>query len=287
MRRVLVLAVAIATSIVWIPSARAGTIVSNVADGILTVNGTTEGDEVTVRCESGQVTVNHDRPSGGPTACSDLRRILAFAGEGPDRVNLGDVTLNAFDRLTATSVSGQAGDDVLIGSEIGDELAGGGGVDSLRGGRGPDHLTPGTGGGEAIGGKGRDTVAVAGDGDWKINDARARLVQADEVTTLSSIEVAAVTGGPDANLISGGSFTGNLRLKGRGGGDLLQAGTGNDRILGGDGNDFVQAGDGDDELEGGAGDDTLSGESGNDELSGGRGDDTCRGGPGADSFVSC
>jgi hypothetical protein len=53
MRRVLVLAAAIATSIVWIPSARAGTIVSNVADGILTVNGTTEGDDVTVRCEGG------------------------------------------------------------------------------------------------------------------------------------------------------------------------------------------------------------------------------------------
>jgi len=75
MRRVLVLAAAIATSIVWISSARAGTIVSNVADGILTVNGTTEGDDVTVRCEGGQVTVNHDHPSGGPTACADLRRM--------------------------------------------------------------------------------------------------------------------------------------------------------------------------------------------------------------------
>ena len=287
MRRVLTLAAAITISIAWLPSARAGTIDANVADGILTVNGTAEGDDVTVRCEDGQVTVNHDHPSGGPTACADLRRILAFAGEGPDRVSLGDVTLSAFDHLTATSVSGQAGDDALIGSEIGDDLAGGGGVDSLRGGRGRDHLTPGPGGGEAIGGKGRDTVAVAGDGDWKINDGRARLAQADEVTTLASIEVAAVTGGPGANLISGGAFTGNLRLKGRGGGDLLQAGTGNDRILGGDGNDFVQAGDGDDELEGGVGDDSLSGESGNDELSGGRGDDTCRGGPGADSFVSC
>ena len=287
MRRVLVLATTIVTSIVWIPSARAGMIVSNVAHGILTVNGTTEGDDITVRCESGQVTVNHDHPSGGPTACAALRRILVFAGEGSDRVNLGDVTLNAFDRLTATSASGQAGDDALIGSEIGDELVGGGGVDSLRGGRGSDHLTPGPGGGGANGGKGRDTVAVAGDGDWNINDARVRLVQADEVTTLASIEIAAVTGGPGANVISGGSFTGNLRLKGRGGGDLLQAGTGDDRILGGDGNDFVQAGDGDDELEGGVGDDSLSGESGNDELSGGRGDDTCRGGPGADSFVSC
>jgi Ca2+-binding RTX toxin-like protein len=233
------------------------------------------------------VTVNHNHPSGGPTACADLRRILVFAGEGPDRVSLGDVTTTAFDRLMATSVSGQLGDDALIGSEIGDDLIGGGGVDSLRGGKGRDHLTPGPGGGEAIGGEGRDAVSVAGDGDWKINDARAWLVQADEITTLGSIEFAAVTGGPGSNLISGGSFTGNLRLKGRGGGDLLQAGEGDDLILGGDGNDFVQAGSGDDELEGGTGDDSLGGESGNDELSGGGGDDTCRGGPGADSFASC
>ena len=127
---------ALATTIVWIPSAQAGTITSNVADGILTVNGTTEGDDITVRCEVGQVTVNHHHPTGGPDACADLRRILVLAGEGPDRVNLGDVTLNAFDHLTVTSLSGQAGDDVLIGSEIGDEL-GGGGVDSLRGGRVP------------------------------------------------------------------------------------------------------------------------------------------------------
>ena len=201
--------------------------------------------------------MNHDHPSGGPTACADLRRILAFAGEGPDRVSLGEVSLRAFDHLTVTSVSGQAGDDALIGSEIGDDLVGGAGVDSLRGGKGRDHPTPGPGGGEAIGGKGRDTVSVSGDGDWKINDARARLVQADEVTTLTSIEIASVTGGAGANLISGGSFTGNLRLKGRGGGDLLQAGVGDDRILGGDGNDFVQAGDGDDELEGGMGADSF------------------------------
>ena len=283
----LVLAAFACVWVVAVPASRAGTIVANVADGILTVNGTTQGDDVTVRCESGRVTVNHHHPSGGPTGCADLRRILVFAGEGPDRVRLVDVTPMVFDRLTAISVSGQLGDDALIGSEIRDDLIGGGGVDSLMGGRGRDHLTPGPGGGEAIGGKGRDTVSLAGDGDWKINDARSRLVQADEITTLGSIELAAVWGGPGANLIFGDSFTGDLRLKGRGGGDLLQAGEGNDRILGGGGNDFVQAGSGDDEIEGGPGNDSLSGESGNDELSGGGGADSCRGGPGADSRVSC
>lgn len=283
----LVLAAFACVWVVAVPPSWAGSIVANVADGILTVNGTTEGDDVAVRCESGRVTVNHHHPSGGPTACADLRRILVFAGEGPDRVRLVDVTPTAFDRLTATSVSGQLGDDALIGSEIGDDLIGGGGVDSLMGGWGRDHLTPGPGGGQAFGGKGRDTVSLAGDGDWKINDGRSRLVQANEITTLGSIEIAAITGGPGANLIFGDSFTGNLRLKGRSGGDLLQAGEGDDRILGGGGNDFVQGGSGDDDIEGGTGHDSLSGESGRDELSGGGGADTCRGGPGADSRVSC
>ena len=286
-RRMLVLAAFAGVWVVAVPPSSAGTIVANVADGILTVNGTTDRDDVVVRCESGRVTVNHDHPSGGPTACADLRRILVFVGEGPDRVSLVDVTPTAFDRLTATSVSGQLGDDALIGSEIRDDLIGGGGVDSLMGGGGRDHLSPGPGGGQAIGGKGRDTVSLAADGDWKISDARSRLVQADEVTALGSIEIAAITGGPGANLIFGDSFTGNLRIKGRSGGDLLQAGEGNDRILGGAGNDFVQAGSGADELEGGTGDDSLSGESGKDELRGGGGKDTCRGGPGTDFLVSC
>jgi len=286
-RRALLLAVFVGVSVVSIPRARAGMIVANVADGILTVNGTAEGDDVTVRCEGGQVTVNRNHPSGGPIACADLRRILVFTGGGSDRVSLGDVTRTAFDRLAGTSVSGQEGADLLVGSEGSDHLIGGGGVDSLRGGRGRDRLEPAPDAGEALGGKGHDTVSVAGDGDWKVNDARIRFVRADEDTTLGSIEAAVVTGGASANLISGGSFTGNLRLKGGDGGDLLQSGSGNDRILGGGGNDFAQAGSGDDELEGGSGDDSLSGESGNDELAGGRGDDTCRGGPGADSFVSC
>lgn len=286
-RRALVLGIFVTASVVSIPSSWAGTIASNVADGVLTVTGTAETDDVTVRCEGGDLTVNHTRPDGGPTRCGDLRRIIVFAGAGFDRVSLADVTRSAFDSLAATSISGQEGDDRLVGSEIGDDLLGAGGVDVLSGERGPDHLVPGPGGGEVLGGKGRDTVSAEGDGDWQVNDARLRLVQADDVTTLASIEVAVVKGGASANVITAGAFTGMLRLDGRAGGDLLRSGIGNDRLVGGDGNDFVQAGSGDDELEGGPGDDVLVGESGDDELRGGAGDDTCRGGPGADSVVSC
>jgi len=286
-QRALVLGAFVTASAVSIPSSWAGTIVSNVADGILTVTGTADADDVTVRCEGGDLTVNQTHPSGGPTRCGDLRRIHVFAGAGFDRVSLADVTSSAFDSLAATSISGQEGEDRLVGSEIGDDLLGGGGVDSLLGGKGRDHLVPGPDGGEVMGGKGRDTVSAAGAGDWQVNDDRLRLMQANEVTTLGSIEVAVVKGGASANVITAGAFTGDLRLDGGAGGDLLQSGTGNDQLVGGEGNDFVQAGSGDDELEGGPGDDVLRGESGNDELRGGAGDDTCRGGPGADSVVSC
>jgi Ca2+-binding RTX toxin-like protein len=285
--RALVLGTFVTASVVSISSSWAGTIVSNVADGVLTVTGTADADDVAVRCEGGDLIVNQRRPDGGPTRCGDLRRILLFAGAGFDRVSLADVTRSAFDSLAATSISGQEGNDRLVGSEIGDDLLGGAGVDVLSGESGPDHLVPGPGGGEVLGGKGRDIVSAEGDGDWQVNDARLRLVQADDITTLASIEVAVVKGGASANVITAGAFTGILRLDGRAGGDLLRSGTGNDRLVGGDGNDFVQAGSGDDELEGGPGDDVLGGESGNDELRGGAGDDTCRGGPGADSVVSC
>ena len=274
-------------SAVAIPPAWAGGIVSNVADGILTVTGTAEGDDVAVRCEGGEVTVNQTQPSGGPIACADLRRILVFTGGGPDHVSLGEITRSVFDGLAATSVSGQDGDDTLIGSDFGDELIGGGGVDSLRGGNGPDELAPGPGGGEAIGGRGRDRVAVSADGDWFLNDILLRLTSADEDTTLGSIEEAQLKGGASANLFSAGTFSGALRVEGRGGNDQLLSGAGNDHLDGGDGNDWLQSGDGNDVLDGRAGDDVLRGDLGNDELDGGPGNDVCTGGPGADSVVSC
>ena len=145
-RRALVLGAFVAASVVSIPSSWAGKIVSNVADGILTVTGTADADDVTVRCEDGNLTVTQTQPSGGPTRCGDLRSILVFAGAGFDRVSLGEVMTSAFHSLAATLISGQEGDDRLIGSEIGDDLIGGGGVDSLLGGKGPDHLAPGPGG---------------------------------------------------------------------------------------------------------------------------------------------
>ena len=71
---------------------------------------------------------------------------------------------------------------------------------------------------------------------------------------------------------------GNDRIEGGDGDDRILGGPGNDRIEGGNGDDTLSGGPGNDRLDGGNGDDTLSGGLGNDRLDGGNGDDTCTGG---------
>src|SRR5262245_54074481 len=186
----------------WTPPASAGGITAEIADRHLTVTGTAQDDTITVRCEGGNVTVNQSRPSGGPDACADLRRIVVTAGGGADVVHLGDVTRDAFGDLTRVQARGEEGADRLVGSEFGDELHGGGGVDELRGGRGPDVFKPGAGAGEVVGGKGDDTVAMSGDDRWTVEDARVtRFTPAEEVTALSSVEKAVIEGGTGDNKI--------------------------------------------------------------------------------------
>jgi Ca2+-binding RTX toxin-like protein len=288
MRRALALAAVLGALAAPVLTARAGgTIAANVADHILTVTGTAEGDGITVGCEDGSVTVNRNQPDGGPEACAELERILVFAEGGSDRVSLGEVGPVAFGRLEVVIVAGEAGDDTLIGSGIGDELRGGAGIDVLRGGGGADELLPGLGSGEAIGGKGRDEVSVTGDADWSVNDERIARTTSGEEIALGSIEVVQVTGGRSANTISTGSFTGHVIAFGQGGDDLVATGAKADHLDGGDGNDYMDAGSGDDLLEGGRGSDALRGGFGDDVLRGGPGDDACTGGPGADAELSC
>jgi Ca2+-binding RTX toxin-like protein len=286
-RLLLVTATALTASVVWVPVSSAGTVVANVEGGSLTVTGTAGDDGITVRCEGGNVTVNQSDPGGGPAPCPDLDRILVFAGEGDDHVGLGDVTRSAFGGLEDVSVDGQEGNDTLVGSGLGDSLEGGGGVDSLRGGDGKDVLEPGPGPGEVLGGQGKDTVSVFGDGNWFLSDSLLRFTSQGEDNTLRSVERAKIRGGNANNLITAGTFGGALTVDAGGGDDLVGSGTGNDKLDGGDGNDFLQSGDGNDMLWGRAGDDVLRGDNGNDQIDGGPGNDTCTGAGGADAVVSC
>lgn len=92
-----------------------------------------------------------------------------------------------------------------------------------------------------------------------------------------------MTGKSGDDVLNGGS--GNDRLSGGAGDDVLNGGSGNDVLDGGAGDDVLNGGSGNDALEGGAGDDILNGGSGNDILHGGLGDDILTGGAGDDIFV--
>nr|WP_011116761.1 calcium-binding protein [Ruegeria sp. PR1b]AAN05155.1 RB134 [Ruegeria sp. PR1b] len=75
---------------------------------------------------------------------------------------------------------------------------------------------------------------------------------------------------------------GDDRIDGGAGNDQIFGGFGADSLIGGSGNDALLGGLGDDQLSGGAGADTLSGELGEDWLSGGEGGDLLNGDAGND-----
>ena len=85
--------------------------------------------------------------------------------------------------------------------------------------------------------------------------------------------------------MSGG--TGNDRIAGGLGGDLIGGGTGNDALLGFGGGDLVRGDAGRDSLSGGGASDHLLGGAGPDKLQGGAARDLCNGGGGIDTAKSC
>jgi Ca2+-binding RTX toxin-like protein len=282
----LALALSVASVATAMP-ASAGTIDAHIVDHILTVTGTPARDAVVIRCRGGRVVVNGARP-GSAERCSELRRIIVFAGDGPDRLVLSTVSRQAFDVLRSVYLAGEAGADTIIGSERGDHIDGGRGADSLRGGRGSDTLVPGRDDAAVFGGEGVDRVRATGNGDWSITQSAVSSTgPAAQAIRIASIERIAIVGGPGANTFEARHARADLTVSGRRGDDRIVGGRGRDRFDGGDGADVLSGREGDDVLVGGRGADVLSGGAGDDQLLGGGGHDSCRGGPGADSTVSC
>jgi hypothetical protein len=85
--------------------------------------------------------------------------------------------------------------------------------------------------------------------------------------------------------LSGG--TGNDRIIGSGGPDVLDGAGGADALIGGGGEDILTGAAGRDRLSGGAAPDALYGGGGRDKLNAGAAKDGCSGGGGRDSAKSC
>jgi len=100
--------------------------------------------------------------------------------------------------------------------------------------------------------------------DWKIigDGADNHFVFDDELGTYGKV----------------GVFTGDDKIYGKGGNDIIELYAGNDTGIGGSGDDVIRGGKGNDVLKGGAGLDTLSGSSGKDRLEGGDNADILKGG---------
>jgi len=200
------------------------------------------------------------------------------------------------DLLTATT--GDAGDNVLLGSEQADCLLGLDGNDSLTGGSGNDWLDGGTGADTLIGGGGNDTYWVNEAGDVVVENPGDGIdtVRSSVTYTLgASQEVLMLMGG--AHVDAAGNAQANT-LTGNAGNNVLDGGAGRDTGSFGNANTGIDAnlatgtatGYGADtlinieDLVGSPHADSLSGDANNNLLIGGHGADTLMGGGGSDTL---
>ncbi|MHC1764379.1 MAG: beta strand repeat-containing protein [Verrucomicrobiia bacterium] len=106
-----------------------------------------------------------------------------------------------------------------------------------------------------------DKLIVAQNVDMTLTNSSVTIGLLANPISLTSIELAELTGGASANNLDASGFSGNVTLKGMGGNDVLQGGSGNDTLEGGTGNDTYAFEDswGSDTINGpDAGTDTLS-----------------------------
>ncbi len=181
--------------------------------------------------------------------------------------------------LLATLDEPTGGDDVILGSDEGDDVDALAGDDVVCVGEGADWVHGGQGADRIYGGTRRDRIYGGGADDTNVGGTHR-----DQIS-----------GGPGNDRIDGGEHPDVL--SGDGGADdmvggervdIVDGGPGDDRLRGLAGNDVVAGGRGDDTLLGGDGDDLLDGNGNRDRLLGGRGRDRCRGGAGQqDTAVGC
>ncbi len=215
-------------------------------NGVLTIEGTTGRDTITVSQSGTTLTVQGQQINVNGTLVSSVEvgnvtSISVFGRKGSDTISLTGVTVSAF-------LSGGKGNDVLTGGKGDDVCDGGSGNDILSGKAGNDELR-GKDGDDTIKGGAGDDICYGGSGD---------------------------------DICYGGS--GDDELRGHSGLDVLYGESGNDHHFGGFGDDSCNGGSGDDSLSGDDGNDSLTGGSGDDHLDGGSGDDHLDGGIGTDDL---
>ena len=120
-------------------------------NGLLTVNGTDNNDNIEVRDNGNgeyRVIVGAD---AGLVPISDVDRIQVIARGGNDRIELSGIHVGA-------EIGAGAGDDTVFGGFFNDTIRGAGGNDELHGSRGQDFVDGGSGDDTLEGDAGNDTL---------------------------------------------------------------------------------------------------------------------------------
>lgn len=173
-------------------------------------------------------------------------------GGGTDKLtSIENVYGSAFN----DTLTGNAGDNMLVGDAGNDTITGGKGNDTLWGDAGTDVLDGGDGDDYMVGGAGDDIIKGGAGDDWSSYENATAGVTVDLNKT-----TAQNTGGAGTDTITGVE---------------LLYGSKSDDVLTGDAKaNYLWGSDGNDKLYGGAGDDHLSGGTGADLIDGGDGFDT-------------
>ena len=191
---------------------------------------------------------------------------VAFTSPGtyvlPDNVESATVTAAA---SLAVNITGNALNNVLIGSAGVNNLSGADGNDTLFGMDGPDTLNGGDGADSLSGGAGADTLSGGGGNDTLDGGSQADTLvggQGDDLYVVDSpndVIVEGVSGGADTVNATASSYvlSGNIEK-------LVYAGAGSFYGVGDAQANWILGGAGDDTLVGGGGADTLAGGAGND-----------------------
>jgi len=223
------------------------------AAGVLTATGTALDDNITVRKESGQITLQFNQNGAtfntGLTAASVTSVVVSGLG-GNDALTL--------DSSLAAAVTGH-----LLGGDGNDTLTGGLGADSLNGGAGNDVLYFDNLDTSVLGGVGIDTAIVT------LATAAVNL----NLTT-GQIETLSATTSTYKNTFDATGATWAVTIIGGSGNDTITGGNLNDNLVGAGGNDRLSGGPGADSLDGGNANDLLFFDSWDTNLLGGSGFDT-------------
>ena len=203
---------------------------------------------------------------------SGVDRIVGDGGAGNDAITITDEV------VVPVTLSGGAGNDLLVAGGGTATLHGGAGLDTLQGGLGNDLLRGNAGRDILRGGIGADRLE-GGAGNDELHGEEGD----DDLFGEAGLDVLfgeggndELFGGLDADRLFGES--GSDTLRGEDGDDELHGGVGADLVFGGLGDDTLEGADGTDELHGDEGADKIDGGVGNDLIFGGLGDDAIAGG---------